>query len=133
MKKTNNLIDKFLEELRKVPIVQVACEKAGISRNSIYRWKRKDEKFSQKIEQALVEGEAFVNDISESQLFSMIKEGEWPAVNFWLRHRHPKFKDKVEITTKNSDEKLTPEQESMIRQALEFSSTNSNNLNNSDD
>jgi len=122
MKKTNNLIDKFLEELRKVPIVQVACEKTGISRNSIYRWKRKDEKFSQKMEQALIDGEAFVNDMSESQLLSMIKEGEWPAISFWLRHRNPKFKDKMEITTKIVDEKLTAEQEEVVRKALELGS-----------
>jgi predicted DNA binding protein len=122
MKKTNNLIDKFLEELRKVPIVQVACEKTGISRNSIYRWKRKDEKFSQKMEQALIDGEAFVNDMSESQLLSMIKEGEWPAISFWLRHRNPKFKDKMEITAKIVDEKLTPEQEEVVRKALELGS-----------
>jgi len=122
MKKTNNLIDKFLEELRKVPIVQVACEKTGISRNSIYRWKRADEKFSQKMEQALIDGEAFVNDMSESQLLSMIKEGEWPAISFWLRHRNPKFKDKMEITAKIVDEKLTPEQEEVVRKALELGS-----------
>jgi predicted DNA binding protein len=122
MKKTNNLIDKFLEELRKIPIIQVACEKTGISRNSIYRWKRKDEKFSQKMEQALIDGEAFVNDMSESQLLSMIKEGEWPAISFWLRHRNPKFKDKMEITAKIVDEKLTPEQEEVVRKALELGS-----------
>jgi hypothetical protein len=122
MKKTNNLIDKFLEELRKVPIVQVACEKTGISRNSIYRWKRFDEKFSQRMEQALADGEAFVNDMSESQLLSMIKEGEWPAISFWLRHRNPKFKDKMEITAKVIDERLTPEQEEVVRKALELGS-----------
>jgi len=122
MKKKDNLIGKFFEELRRVPIVQVACEKTGISRNSIYRWKRFDEKFSQRMEQALADGEAFVNDMSESQLLSMIKEGEWPAISFWLRHRNPKFKDKMEITAKIVDERLTPEQEEVVRKALELGS-----------
>jgi hypothetical protein len=122
MKKKDNLINKFLEELRKVPIVQVACEKSGISRNSIYRWKKYDEKFSKKMDDALADGEAFVNDMSETQLLNLIKEGEYPAISFWLRHRNPKFKDKMEITAKVIDERLTPEQEEVVRKALELGS-----------
>ena len=122
MKKKDNLIEKFLEELKKIPIVQVACEKSSISRNSIYRWKKTDEKFAKKMEEALAEGEALVNDLTETQLLTLIKEKEWPAISFWLRHRNPKYKDKVEITTKISDEKLTPEQEQIVRKALELGS-----------
>lgn len=121
--KKNKIRDSFLEQLKKVPIIQVACEKVGISRNSIYRWKNEDEKFKQAMEEALAEGEALVNDMSESQLLSLIREKNWPAISFWLRHRNPKFKDRVEITTKNGDdEKLTPEQEHTVRESLKLAS-----------
>ena len=40
--KKDKVKDAFLEQLRKVPIIQVACEKVGISRNSVYRWKNED-------------------------------------------------------------------------------------------
>lgn len=122
MKKTNDLIERFLDELRKVPVVQVACEKAGISRNTIYRWRKEDEKFSKDMDQAIIDGEALVNDLSETQLLTLIKEKSWPALSFWLRHRNPRFKDKIEVTTKIVDEKLTPEQEEVVRKALELGS-----------
>jgi len=114
--------DQFLAELRKIPIVQVAAEKTGVSRVSIYRWKKTDEEFSKAMEEALAEGEALVNDMTESQLLSMVKDREWAAVSFWLRHRHPKFKDKVEITAKiEKNEEMTPEQEALFKRAVGLS------------
>jgi predicted DNA binding protein len=111
---------QFLEELRKVPIVQVACEKTGISRNTLYRWKRTDPEFTIAFDEALAEGEALVNDMSESQLLTLIKEKNFSALSFWLRHRNPRFKDKVEVTTKIgiTEDILTPEQEAIVAKAL---------------
>ena len=37
------------------------------------------------MEEALPEGEAVINDISETQLLTLIKEKNWPAIAFWLR------------------------------------------------
>lgn len=127
--KKNKIQDKFFEELRKIPIVQVACEKTGLSRNSIYRWKKDDKEFSEKMDRAMIDGVAFVNDMSESQLLTMIKEKNWSAISFWLRHRNNNYKDKIEITTKEDNEELTPEQEKVVREALELGSgIISNNL-----
>ena len=121
MKKIKSQI-QFFEELRKVPIVQVACEKTGLSRNSVYRWKREDKEFSKKMDQAMADGVAFVNDMSESQLLTMIKEKNWSAISFWLKHRNDNYKNKIEITTKEDFEELTPEQEKIVREALELAS-----------
>lgn len=121
MSKKNKIQNLFLEELKKIPIVLVACEKSGVSRNSIYRWKREDKDFSKYMDEALAEGEALVNDMSESQLLTLIKEKNWSAISFWLRHRNPKFKDKIEITSKTEDsEELTPSQANIVRQALKL-------------
>jgi hypothetical protein len=101
----------------------VACEKIGVSRNSIYRWRNDDEEFRKEMELALDDGEALVNDMSESQLLSLIKEKNWSAISFWLRHRNPKFRDKVEVTAKFTDDgKLSPEQEVLVREALRLAS-----------
>lgn len=35
----------MLEQLRRIPIIQVACEKAGVSRPTLYRMRSADEKF----------------------------------------------------------------------------------------
>jgi hypothetical protein len=112
--------DAFLAELRKIPIIQVAAEKTGLSRQSIYRWKNEDEEFSKLMEEALTEGEALVNDMSESQLLSLIKEKNFPAVRFWLNHRSPKFRERIEIdgAVKIINE-ISPHQKEQIGKALE--------------
>ena len=113
----------FLENLKTVPIVQISCDKASISRNSVYRWRKEDKEFADEMDNAMAEGEDFINDVSESQLFNLIKEKSWPALAFWLRHRNPKFRDKVEITTKiKHNDELTPEQEATVREALRLAS-----------
>lgn len=121
MSKKSRLQETFFEELKKVPIVLVACEKSGISRNSVYRWKREDKKFASKMEESLAEGEALVNDMSESQLLTLIKEKNWSAISFWLRHRNPRFRDKIEVTSKiENTEELTPSQTEVVKQALKL-------------
>ena len=120
--KKNKFQDQFLAELAKVPIVQVACEKTGLSRNSVYRWKKEDPIFSKKMDEAFANGVALVNDMSESQLLTMIKEKNWPAISFWLRHRNANYKDKIEITTKEESEELTPGQAKIVKQALKLAS-----------
>lgn len=118
--KKNKFQDQFLDELRKVPIVQVACEKTGLSRNSVYRWRKDDKEFLKNMDTALTEGVALVNDMSESQLLTLIKEKNYPAISFWLRHRNDNYKNKLEITTKDDDEELTPSQAKIVRQALKL-------------
>jgi hypothetical protein len=124
--KKNRIKEKFLDELRRIPIVQVACEKLEVSRNSVYRWKKTDEEFSKEMDQALADGEAYINDMTESQLLSLIRDKSWPAMSFWLRHRNPKFRDRVEVTTKvENDGKLSAEQEATVREALKLVSLGS--------
>ena len=118
--KKNKFQDQFLDELRKVPIVQVACEKTGLSRNSVYRWRKDDKEFLKKMDSALSEGVALVNDMSESQLLTLIKEKNYPAISFWLRHRNDNYKNKLEITTKDDNEELTPSQAKIVKQALKL-------------
>lgn len=118
--KKSKLQDQFFEELAKVPIVQVACEKTAISRNSVYRWRKEDSAFAKKMDKALADGVALVNDMSESQLLTMIKEKNWHAISFWLRHRNDNYKNKIEITTKEDSEALTPSQAKVVRQALKL-------------
>lgn len=118
--KKNKFQQTFLEELLKVPIVQVACEKAGLSRNSVYRWRKEDKSFLKNMDSALAEGVAFVNDMSETQLLTLIKEKSFPALSFWLRHRNDNYKNKLEITTKDDDEELTPSQAKIVKEALKL-------------
>ena len=122
--KKDHTAELFIEQLRKIPIVQVACEKVAVSRNTVYRWRKEDAEFAKRMDEALADGEAVVNDMSESQLLSKIKNGEWPPIAFWLRKRHPKFKDRLEIsgTLQGPQEELSPEQEAVVKEALRLAS-----------
>jgi hypothetical protein len=121
--KKDKFRELFLDHLRKVPIVQVACEKVGVSRNSVYRWKKDDVAFAKEMETALEEGEALVNDMSESQLITLIREKNWHAISFWLRHRNPKYRDRLEVTAKvQAQEELTEEQAAIVKEALRLAS-----------
>lgn len=119
--KKNKFQEQFLLELSKIPIIQVACEKAGLSRNSVYRWRKEDVSFAKKMDQALADGVALVNDMGESQLLTLIKEKNFPAVRFWLNKRHPAYKDKMEVVNKHELLELTDSQKETIKQALELS------------
>jgi hypothetical protein len=118
--KKNRVKDAFLAHLRKVPIVQVACEQVDVSRNSVYKWRNTDPEFRKQMDEAMTVGELLINDMSESQLLSLIREKNWQAISFWLRHRNPRFKDKIEVTTYSAEEqeKLTAEQNSTVERGL---------------
>ncbi len=129
--------DLFLEQIRKIPIIQVACEKVGVARSSIYRWRDEDKKFREALGEALAEGETLINEMSESQLISLIREKSWQAISFWLRKRSPKFKDRVEVTgnIETPQNELTPEQQKIVSEALRLASLTvdeENNQNNHD-
>lgn len=83
----------FLTQIHKIPIIQVACEKVGVARSTIYRWIDEDKEFAKALKEALAEGETLINEMSESQLISLIREKNWQAISFWLRKRSPRFKD----------------------------------------
>ncbi|MCL5797398.1 MAG: phBC6A51 family helix-turn-helix protein [Patescibacteria group bacterium] len=114
----------ILEQLKKVPIVQIACEKSGVGRATYYRWRLEDKQFSKEADDALTEGSLLVNDIAESQLMSAIRDKNLTAIIFWLKHHHAKYATKVEVTAqlKNMDEKLSPEQEALVTKALQLAS-----------
>lgn len=92
------LKELVLDQLRHYPIVQVACEKAGVGRQTYYRWKTESEKFREVVDKAMSEGEDLFNDLGEHQLLSLMKDKYWPAIHYWLEKRHPKFnKTNIEI------------------------------------
>lgn len=132
--------EAVLAQLRRIPIVQVACEKAGVNRATFYRMRNEDGIFRSAIDEAVGEGVAFISDVSESQLISLIKEKKWPAISFWLKNHHPKYGNKLEVTAnlKASEKELTPEQKALVQKALELAllpkiSPEENNLSKSDE
>lgn len=120
--KTDKTKETLLEQLKKTPIVQVACNHAGIARSSYYRWCSEDKDFKQKAEEALSEGIQLISDLAESKLIANINEQNMSAIIWWLRNRHPAYRDKLEVSAKNENNApLTEEQKAMIENALNLS------------
>ena len=127
--KTDKEKQLLLGQLRKTPVVEYACKKLDIGRSSFYRWKLKDKKFSKNAEEAIIEGEMLITDMSESQLISLIREKNFSAIHLWLKAHHPKYGNKVEISNRltYSDEELTPEQMALVKAALRLASFDKKN------
>ena len=127
IKKNEKIKEAFLEQLRKTPILQIACEKLNLHRMSIYRWRKEDLVFAKAIDEALLDGQLLVNDLAESQLISAIKDRNMSAVMVWLKHHHPSYKTRVQIEgTFNTIQELSPEQKELVKKALELANVTLN-------
>lgn len=127
-KKSDKTKEAFLEQLRKTPILQIACEKIGIHRMSVYRWKKEDPEFAKAVDEASLEGRLLVNDLAESQLISAVKDRNMTAILAWLKHNHPNYKTRIEIEgAVNTIHELSPDQKELVRKALELASLSLNN------
>lgn len=119
MKKTDKAKAELLDQLRKTPIIQIACEKLGINRTTLYRWRAENNEFAQAIDDALLEGRLMVNDLAESQLIGAVKDRNITAILAWLKHNHPTYRTRVEIEgSLKVIEELSPEQAEKVRHAL---------------
>jgi len=114
--KTKELL---VENLKKTPIIQLVCEKIGISRASFYRFKKNDKTFAKNVDEAIVEGRQVVNDLAESRLMAAIQSGNLTSVMYWLNHNHTQYSNKLEIRGKiETSTQLTAEQQEDIKKAL---------------
>lgn len=110
----------ILEQLKKIPVVQLVCEKTGVGRATFYRWKKEDKEFAEKADTAQREGIQLINDLAESQLLSAIKDKHMTAIIYWLKHHHPAYSTRIEVAGKIRHEhvELSPEQEELIKKAV---------------
>lgn len=74
----------FLEHIKTVPNISLACEKVGLSRNTVYRWCKEDLAFKTRLDEAIDTGTESVNDLAESKLIGHINSGSLRAIEYWL-------------------------------------------------
>lgn len=113
----------IIDQLKTTPVVEIACKKAGVRRSTYYRWKKEDKAFAKAAEESLQNGSSLISDMAESQLIKSIQEGNMTGIIFWLKNHHPAYANKLELTAKiKEDEELTPEQQEVVKQALQLAS-----------
>lgn len=112
--------DALLENIKKIPIVQLACQKVDIGRATFYRWKKEDKKFGDEIDEAMTSGISIINDMAESKLIGAIKEGHMTGIIYWLKHHHPAYATRVELSMQHNraQDELTPEQQELVAKSL---------------
>ncbi len=82
---------KLIEQFRKIPILQIACERAGVSRATYYRWLENEPEFRDAAMGAIAEGESFLSDKSEAQLVVLIGEKHFGAIKHYLEHHNDTY------------------------------------------
>lgn len=85
---------KVLEHLSESGNVSYACKRAGVSRDTYYRWRSEDEQFAYQADAAIGSGKEFVNDLAHTKLMQSINEGHFPAVRFQLINCHKDYHPK---------------------------------------
>jgi hypothetical protein len=108
----------FLEELKKIPVIQVACERTGISRMTYYRWIKQSKTFKKDVEEAIKVGNEVVCDVAETQLLNLVKDGEFGAAKFVLQSLSKKYSSKVEVKHKVVQDELTDEEKQSVQEAI---------------
>lgn len=86
----------LLQELAKTPIVGTACQRAGISRATYYRWREQSRDFEDKADFAIAQGQDLINDLAESKLLQQIQDGHPWAIQLWLKKHHYRYIGKAE-------------------------------------
>ena len=85
------LKQKFLDELRERPIVSVVAKRLGISKATIYRWRKEDDVFAKELRSALSEGRGSITDLAEGKLIGAIQKSERWAIQMWLEAHAKRF------------------------------------------
>ena len=120
MKKTEQTKQLIIEQLRKTPIIEAACQKVEISRMTFYRWKGEDKEFAKKVDEAIFDGCLLVNDLAENQLISSVKNQNMQGIMYWLKHHHPSYATRVELSGRITHirEELSDEEKELVEKAL---------------
>lgn len=116
----------LIEQLRRLPVREVAYDKVGISRMTAHRWRKASKKFASEMDAAIEEGYEFVCGMAESQLISLVRQGKFEALRFVLQHNSPRYANKLELrgSVTHRHRELTPEQRKAIATALKLTALN---------
>lgn len=87
---------EILKTLENNPIVESACKKHGISRQTFYRWQKEDPDFGRKVEEIIMISHDSITDMAESQLFKKISEGNMAAIGLRLKTHSDRYRPRTE-------------------------------------
>lgn len=83
----------LLEILHENPMVSHACKKAGITRDTFYRWLKESKSFRKKVDEVSGIGVYRIGDMAESVIMNAVQKGDIGAAKFVLKNNHERYKD----------------------------------------
>lgn len=113
--------EKFVETLKRQPVIEPAAAITGVHRSTYYRWVKEDSQFRNECREAQEKGVEFVNDMMESLLIKKAKEGNMTSIIFWLKNNSAKYGDKRFYNHEHhirEEEVLTKERQKEIALAM---------------
>lgn len=81
----------ILEILERMPNMQSACQKAGTTRMTCWRWQKEDREFARAIAETLQVSRMIVDDAAESVIIQAINNKEPWAAKWWLSHNNTRY------------------------------------------
>jgi len=90
--KTKYEQSKFIKILEEAPFISYAAKKTGISRATIYRWKKSNPEFRGQLEKALSSGREHLIDVAEMALIEKIRAKDMAAIKFFLQHNDKRYR-----------------------------------------
>jgi uncharacterized membrane protein YgaE (UPF0421/DUF939 family) len=94
---------QVIEQLTKMPIIQVAVERARVARSTFYRWLVSDKKFKAEVNKAITISKDIVSDVAESQLINNIKNGNMTAIIYWLKNHKDQYREYSGLSVKEQN------------------------------
>lgn len=89
--RTEKLKRAIVAQLKRTPLVSMACERVGVSRPAYYKWRIHDRMFARAADISIESGRFGVNDLAESRLIRLVQSDDLKAIKFWLGHNHPMY------------------------------------------
>ena len=83
--------EKFLAELEQTPFPSIACKRVGISKATIYRWRKESAKFRKDMDEAMEAGRETITESAEAHTVMLIKKGEFRAIRLWLENNTTRY------------------------------------------
>lgn len=94
----------LIDELKKMPIIEVACRRTDMGRTTYYRWREEDKEFAKQVDESIKYGKSVINDLAESKVITGIKDDDKAYTIYWLNHNHRTYGNKVEAIQQEMSE-----------------------------
>jgi len=98
MRIDNQIKKEFIELLETELTIKSVSKRLNLSRQTVYRWMKDDKTFADNVKNAIKNAVLDINDDCEARVLKKIRNDDSNMIKFWLRYRHPDYKQSYIVT-----------------------------------